>query len=178
MKFLFDFVPVLLFFAVFHAYGIYVATITGIVATALQVIIYYMWKRAFDKQQLLTLAVFVLFGGLTLYFHNPIFVKWKPTIVFWIMALVFLGSQYIGRKPLLQRMLEGNLGDQSLSLTVWRNLTRMWIVFFTLLGAINIIVAYYFSTNAWVSFKFYGITGLLLLFCVVQAVYLARHLKD
>jgi len=177
-KFLFDFIPVFLFFIVFHFKGIYAATITGIVATALQVIIYYIWKRKFEKQQLLTFAVFVVFGGLTLYFHNPIFVKWKPSIVFWVMGLVFFGSLYIGKKPLLKSMLEASLQDQALTFEVWKTLTYIWSIFFIALGTINIFIAYHFSTEVWVNFKFYGITGLLLLFCIGQAVYLARYLTD
>jgi len=177
-RFLYDFVPVLLFFAVFHWYGIYSATIVGIIATALQVIVHYLRTKKFEGQQLLTLVVFVVFGGLTLYFHNPLFVKWKPTVIFWIMSAVFLGSGFVGKRSLLQRMLEGGLQGAELDRRVWRQLNWMWVIFFALLGGINIYVAYHFSTAAWVGFKFYGITGLLLLFCLVQAVFLSRHLSD
>src|SRR6185312_6363225 len=94
----YDFVPVLLFFIAFKWYGIYAATIVGIVATALQVVITTLWKKKIDKKQLMTLFVFVVFGGMTLYFHNPIFVKWKPSIIFWIFGIVLLGSHLIGKK--------------------------------------------------------------------------------
>src|SRR5579872_6248363 len=99
-----DFIPVLLFFFAFKFYGIYVATIVGIVVTALQVVVTRLKKRRFDKQQLVTLLVFSVFGGMTLYFHDPIFVKWKPTVIFWIFGVVFLATQFFGKKPLIQRM--------------------------------------------------------------------------
>lgn len=102
----YDFIPVILFFIAFKLYGIYTATVVGIVVTAFQVVITTIWKKRIDKQQLVTLIVFVVFGGMTLYFHNPLFVKWKPTVIYWIFAVVLFFSQFIGKKPLMQRMLE------------------------------------------------------------------------
>lgn len=178
MRLLYDFVPVLLFFIVFQKYGIYVATVVGIVATVLQVFIHFLVKKSVEGQQMLTLVVFVVFGGLTLYFHNPLFVKWKPTVIFWIMAVVFLVSQFVGTRPLVQRMMETSLQNASLRPAVWYRLNVIWAVFFALLGGINLLVAFNFSTAAWVGFKLYGVSGLLLLFCLFQAVFLARHLSD
>ena len=121
---LFDFIPVLLFFIAFKMYGIYVATTVGIVATALQVVMTRLTRKRFDKQQLVTLVVFCLFGGMTLYFHNPLFIKWKPTIIFWIFGTVFLVSQFITHKTLIQRMMEGMLDGQAhvIPSNVWRRL--------------------------------------------------------
>lgn len=179
LNFIYDFVPVLLFFFAFKFYGIYTATIVGIVATALQVIVTLLWKKRFDKQQLITFAVFVIFGGMTLYFHNPIFVKWKPTVIFWIFSLVFLGSHFIGNKPLIQRMVEPALeGKAILPVSVWKKSNFAWSIFFILLGAVNLYVALHFSTNAWVNFKFYGISGFLLIVSVLQAVYLSSYMVD
>lgn len=179
MKLLLDFFPVLLFFIAFKWYGIYVATVVGIIATALQVFVTFITKKQFDKQQIITFAVFVLFGGMTLYFHNPIFVKWKPTIVFWIFSLVFFMSHFIGKKPLLQRMMEPALsGKGSIPEMAWKKLSLMWIVFFALLGTINLFIAYHYSTDTWVNFKLYGILGLLLLFSIVQSVYLMRYISE
>jgi intracellular septation protein len=178
---LIDFIPVLLFFAAFKIYGIYVATTVGIVATALQVLITRIVRKRFDKQQLVTLVVFVVFGGMTLYFHNPIFIKWKPTIVFWIFGLVFFFSQFIGEKPIAQRMLEGLLEGQNASIVpgkVWSRLNFAWAIFFITLGTINLFVAYYFDTDVWVNFKVYGILGLLLLFSFVQAICLTRFFTE
>jgi intracellular septation protein len=176
----YDFIPVLLFFFAFKWYGIYVATVVGIVATALQVLLTVLWKKKLDKKQLITLAVFVVFGGMTLYFHNPIFVKWKPSVIFWVFGAVFLLSHVIGKKPLIQRMMEGMLEENKnkLPAQVWKKMNLAWAVFFILLGTINIYIAYNFSTEAWVNFKFYGILGLLFVFSFLQAVWLARYLSN
>lgn len=180
MNLFYDLIPLLLFFISFKYYGIYVATTVGIVVTALQVLITFLWKKNIDKKQLITLIVFVFFGGMTLYFHNPIFVKWKPTIVFWIFGLLFLGSQYIGKKNLVQRMFSTALEKQDtthpISSAVWKKLNLAWALFFIFMGSVNIYVAYSFSTDTWVNFKLYGIMGLLILFSIGQALYLARYL--
>ncbi len=175
----YDFIPVLLFFIAFKWYGIYVATVVGIVATALQVVVTRLWKKSFDRKQLITLGIFLLFGGMTLYFHNPIFVKWKPTVIFWVFGGVLLLSQFIGKKPLVQRMMEGMLeGDNKKPPElVWKKINFAWAVFFIALGAVNIFIAYHFSTDVWVNFKFYGILGLLFAFSFVQAMYLACLMK-
>lgn len=175
-QFLIDLVPVLLFFIVFKLYGIYVATAVGIISTAIQVVVTFIWKKRLDRQQLLTLVVFIIFGGMTLYFHNPLFVKWKPTVIFWIMSLAFFLSRYIGEKTIVQRMLEKGLDGVTLSERIWQQLNGLWVSFFLVIGAINIFVAYHFSTDAWVNFKLYGITGLLLLFCIFQAIFLSRYI--
>jgi intracellular septation protein len=179
--FLIDFIPVLLFLAAFKLYGIYVATTVGIAATAIQVLITRVIRHKFDKQQLVTLAVFTVFGGMTLYFHNPIFVKWKPSIVFWIFGVAFFVSQFIGNKPIIQRMLEGLVDKEakiSVPTLVWKRLNLAWGTFFLLLGTVNIYVAYTFSTEAWVNFKVYGILGLIMAFSFVQAFCLARYMSD
>lgn len=180
MNLFYDLIPLLLFFISFKCYGIYVATTVGIVVTALQVLITFLWKKNIDKKQLITLIVFVFFGGMTLYFHNPIFVKWKPTIVFWIFGLLFLGSQYIGKKNLVQRMFSTALEKQDtthpIPSVVWKKLNLAWALFFIFMGSVNIYVAYSFSTDTWVNFKLYGIMGLLILFSIGQALYLARYL--
>ena len=178
LNLLYDFVPVLLFFISFKLYGIYAATVVGIVATALQVITTRLWKKKFDKQQVVTLIVFALFGGMTLYFHNPLFVKWKPTIIFWIFAIIFAGSHFVGKKLLIQRMMEPVLeGKTTLPELAWKKLSFAWITFFTSLGALNIYIAYHYSTDTWVNFKVYGILGLLFIFSIIQAVYLSRYME-
>lgn len=173
----YDFIPVLLFFLAFKIYGIYIATVVGIVATALQVIITTLWKKKLDRKQLVTLFVFVVFGGMTLYFHNPIFVKWKPSIIFWIFGTVFLLSHFIGKKVLIQRMMENMLEGKTLPASVWKRMNISWALFFLILGTINIFVAYHFSTDTWVNFKFYGILGLLMLFSILQAICLSRYIE-
>jgi intracellular septation protein len=180
-SFIIDFIPVLLFLLAFKIYGIYVATTVGIVATAIQVIITRIVRKKFDKQQLITLVVFAVFGGMTLYFHNPTFVKWKPSIVFWIFGGAFIISQFIGKKPIIQAMLEKVVDAEMKSQVpdiVWRRLNMAWGIFFLILGTVNIYVAYTFSTDTWVNFKVFGILGLIMVFSFVQAFCLARYLSD
>lgn len=175
---LIDFIPVLLFFVAFKIYGIYVATVVGIVATALQVAFTAVIRGKVDKQQLVTLFVFLVFGSMTLYFHNPVFVKLKPSVIFWIFGVVLLGSQFIGKKPVLQRMMEHVLSaEQPLPAFVWRRMNFLWSVFFIVLGCLNLFIAFHFSTNTWVNFKFYGILGLTFVFSFFQAMYLSRFMN-
>lgn len=179
MQFLFEILPVFLFFLAFKFYDIYVATTVGIVATLLQVVIGRFWHGKWDNKQVITLCVFLFFGGMTLYFHNPIFVKWKPTIVFWIFALVILGSQFFTYKPIAQRLLENMLQDKgTVPIRVWKRLNLIWGFFFAVLGGVNLYVAYYFSNDAWVNFKFYGVTTALVLLSIFQALYLMRFMPE
>lgn len=180
LNFLYEFLPIVLFFVAFKLYGIYVATVVGIVATGLQLIITTLWKKRIDKKQLLTLIIFAVFGGMTLYFHNPIFVKWKPSIIFWIFGTILLLSHFVGKKTLMQRLLEKMLEGKGSSLPsyVWLRLNLAWALFFLTLGSVNIFIAYTYSTEAWVNFKLYGILGLLFLFSFLQAFYLSRYMSE
>lgn len=173
----YDFFVVLLFFISFKLYGIYVATTVGIAGSVLQVIITRLFRKKYDKKQLLVMVIFLVFGGMTLYFHNPIFVKWKPTIIFWIFSLVFFGSQFIGKQSLIQRMMGHALeGKNTVTKKVWNRLNLAWSLFFLALGAVNIFVAYHFTTDVWVNFKLYGIFSAMLLFGFAQAFFLARYI--
>lgn len=179
MQMLFEFFPVLLFFVAFKYYGIYIATMVGIYATAIQVFGTRCVTKKWDRKQLITLGVFLVFGGLTLYFHNPIFVKWKPTIVFWIFAFAILITQAFTSKPLMQRMMESALEPTTpIPSVVWRNVNLLWAGFFILMGGLNLYIAYNFSDNAWVNFKLYGITGSIFVISIIQAAYLMRFLSD
>lgn len=179
MVLFYEIFPVLLFFLAFKFYDIYVATIIGIVTTLIQVLIGGFWQKKWDKKQIITLGVFVFFGGLTLYFHDPIFVKWKPTVIFWIFSIVILGSQLFTQKPLMQRLMENVLQDKGeVPKRVWRRLNVIWAGFFIMMGAINLFIAYNYSNEAWVNFKFYGITAALLVLSVFQALYLTRYMSE
>lgn len=179
MQFFYEIFPVFLFFLAFKFYGIYVATVVGIVTTFIQVIFNRWWLGVWDKKQIITFIVFVVFGGMTLYFHNPIFVKWKPTIVFWIFAFAIIVTQYFTYKPLAQRLMENMLQDKgTVPSLVWKRLNLMWAFFFMILGSVNLYVAYAYDNNAWVNFKFYGVTGALLVFSVLQALYLAKFITE
>jgi intracellular septation protein len=178
MQFLYEFFPVLLFFIAFKLYGIYTATIVGIVTTFIQVIATRIWLRKWDRKQLITLTIFLVFGGMTLYFHDPIFVKWKPTILFWLFAISIIVTHFM-QKPLIQRLMENMVQDKgNIPAQIWKRLNFMWAAFFSLLGGVNLYVAYAYSDAAWVNFKFYGVTSALLLFSLFQAFYLSRYLVE
>lgn len=179
LHFFYDFFPVLLFFLTFKFYDIYAATIVGIVATGLQVLVTWLWKRKWDKQQIITFVIFTIFGSMTLYFHDPLFVKWKPTVVFWIFAVVFLLFHFIGKKTLVERMLAHAFeGKILIPNRIWKRLNLAWILFFICMGAINIFIAYRYSTDTWVNFKFYGIMGLSILFMLGQVLCLSRYMTE
>lgn len=179
MQLFYEILPVFLFFLAFKFYDIYVATIVGIVATIVQVIATRAMTGNWDRKQVITMAIFVLFGGMTLYFHNPIFVKWKPTIVFWIFAVAILITQIFTYKPLMQRMMEGALQHSAnIPSQVWRKLNILWAIFFLAMGTVNLYVAYFFSNDTWVNFKFYGISSALLIASIAQALYLVRFMTE
>ena len=176
MQIFYEILPVFLFFLAFKFYDIYVATMVGIVATMLQVIATRFITGKWDRKQIITMLIFLIFGSMTLYFHNPIFVKWKPTIVFWIFSIVILFTQLFTHKPLMQRMMEGALENVVIPSKVWLKINSMWAAFFIILGSINLYIAYSFSNDAWVNFKFYGISAALFLVSILQALYLVRFM--
>lgn len=173
MKFLVDFFPILLFFLAYQAWDIYVATAVAIGASMLQV----GWQRLrhgrVEKMQWITLALLVVFGGLTLLLRDPLFIKWKPTVVNWLFAAAFLISAYVGEKSLLERMMGSTV---VMPAAAWRRLNWAWVGFFTALGALNLYVAFAFAEDIWVKFKLFGMVGLTLLFVFAQAPYLAKHM--
>ncbi len=174
MKLLFDFFPIILFFAAYKLGDIYLATLTAIIASFIQVI----WSRysqgKFEKIPLITLATLLVMGGSTLFFRNELFIKWKPTVLYWVLAMVFFLSQFIGQKPLFQRMIEHQI---ELPKKIWCHLNLSWALFFSMMGAINLYVIYHFNTDTWVNFKLFGTLGLTLLFVVIQGLYMAKYHK-
>jgi len=174
MKLLFDFLPILLFFVAYKLADIYVATGVLIVVTLVQVGWIWLRQRRVEKIPLFTAALVLVLGGATLLLHDPVFVKWKPTVVNWLFAVAFLGSRFIGRKTLLERMMGGQL---ELPSPVWVKLTLAWAIFFLVMGLANLYVAYTFDENTWVNFKLFGMLGLTLVFVLAQALYMSRHLK-
>lgn len=175
MKFLSDLFPVILFFIAYKLYDFYVATAVIIVATLVQVGYHWVRHRRVEKMHLITLVLVLLFGGLTLYLQDPLFLKWKPTVVNWLFALVFLGSQFIGKRPLVERMMSKSV---ALPAPVWGRLNLAWTLFFIFMGAINLYVAFNFSEAAWVNFKLFGMMGMTFLFIILQAFYLARFISE
>lgn len=175
MKFLYDFFPILLFFIAYKVYGIYAATAVAIAASFVQVGWYWLKHRRFENMHLITLALLVVFGGLTLILQDETFIKWKPTVINWLFAVVFLGSQFVGKKTIVERMMGANI---DLPAAVWPRINMAWAGFFVFLGFVNLYVMQNYDTDTWVNFKLFGMTALTLVFIVGQGLYLARFMKD
>jgi intracellular septation protein len=204
MKLLFDFLPILLFFGTYkyaeahkdwaaafatEHFGFMVSggmvgvqeapvllsTLVVIVATALQV----AWLKArgkkIDTMLWVSLGLIVVLGGATVWFHNETFIKWKPSVLYWVMALALWASANLFGKDILRKM----IGDQlKLPDRIWKRLTLLWCAFFAVMGVINILVAYNFSTDSWVNYKLFGGTGLMIIFMIGQGLYVSRHIEE
>jgi intracellular septation protein len=191
MKFLFDLFPVLLFFIAFKLEGIYVATAVAIGATFLQIGLLAALRKKIDPMLWISLAIIVVFGGATLVLQDETFIKWKPTVLYWLFGAVLAGSALLFRKNLIQAMLAATV---QLPAPVWSRLNWSWVAFFVLMGIVNLYVAFVFShdfcagvveaekaaceNNVWVNFKLFGGIGLMLLFVLGQAVFLSRHIQE
>ena len=173
MKFVTDLLPVIVFFVAYQIYDIYVATVAAIVASIAQVAYLQLRHGRVENMHWATLALLMVFGGLTLVLQDPVFIKWKPTVVNWLFAAAFLLSQLLMQRGFLRRML-----DHAITLPdpVWVRLNRAWVAFFTAMGLLNLYVAYSFSEQVWVNFKLFGFLALTLLFMFAQGIYLSRHL--
>ena len=174
MKLLFDFLPIVLFFVAYKLTDIYVATGVLVMVTLAQTGWIWIRQRRVEKLPLITAGLVLILGGATLLFQDPLFVKWKPTVVNWLFAIAFVGSRFIGQQTLLERMLGGQL---ELPAPVWVKLTFAWAFFFFAMGVANLYVAFTFDENTWVNFKLFGMLGLTLVFVLAQAAYMSRHLK-
>ena len=163
------------FFITFKWQGIYAATAVLMAGSVLVLAVSWWRTRKLEPLPLMVTVLALVLGSVTLLLHDPVFIKWKFSIIEWLLGLVLLGSQYVGAKPFVRRALESQF---QLPDGVWRRLNFMWAAFFLFLGTLNVFVIYNFSTAAWVDFKFYGVTGLLLLFALAQALYLSRHLPQ
>ncbi|MDR9437281.1 MAG: inner membrane-spanning protein YciB [Thiohalophilus sp.] len=145
MKFLFDFFPILLFFIIYKLYGIYPATAVAIAGSIVQNAFYWYRHRKFENMHLVTLGLIVILGGATLLFQNKAFIMWKPTAVYWAFAIAFIGSQFIGEKPLIQRMMGHAIAVPP---RIWRNANFSMALFSVLLGVANLYVAnFYFMAE-------------------------------
>ncbi len=175
MKLLFDLFPVVLFFIAFKMYDIYVATAVIIVATILQVGYVYLKHKRVEKMHIITLALILVLGGLTLILQDETFIKWKPSIVNWGFALVFLGSHYIGDRPIIERMMSQAI---SLPKPIWFRLSWLWILFFIISGLVNLYVAFNYDTDTWVNFKLFGLMGMTIVFIIIQGIYISRYIQE
>ncbi len=200
MKFLYDFFPVLLFFAVYKFYGdippqaiegvnsafflsltpgkatdaIFLATAVAIIASFIQVALYWIRQRRVERMHIVSLVLITVFGGATLTLQDPVFIKWKPTILNWAFALVFFGSQFVGKKTLVERMMSHAIVVPGI---IWHRVNLAWVVFFLVAGLTNLYVAYTFSEATWVDFKLFGLMGMTFVFVLAQALYLARYME-
>lgn len=198
MKFLFDFFPVILFFIAYKFFGdlptawidtanqlplislnkhepkdaIYFATLVIIVATVFQNIGHWLTYRKLEKMHLISLGILLIFGTMTLGFKDPLFIKWKVSIFNWVFAAVIIGSQFIGKKPLIERMMSHAIQAPK---TVWIRINISWGIFFAFVGLVNLFVAYTYSEETWVNFKLFGMLGLTIVFMIAQGIYLAKH---
>ena len=175
MKFLFDLLPVVLFFAAFKLWDIYVATAVAIAATFVQVGWLKLTKRRVEPMLWASLSIIAVFGGATLLLQDETFIKWKPTVLYWLLGAVLAGAALLFRRNLIRSMLSEQV---QLPETVWSRLNWSWIGFFAFMGGANLYVAYNYSTDLWVNFKLFGGTGLMLVFVVVQALFLAKYVEE
>lgn len=171
MQLLADFLPLLAFLGAYIYDDLYFAIIVLMAAMPIGLAAKWLLVGKLDRMYLGSTAALLIFGGAALYFRNPYFLFWKPTVLNWIIALVFLGSQWVGTKPIVQRM----FGEAAtLSPEQWVRLNLSWVTFFVVAGILNIYVAYSFSEKIWVNFKVFGLMGLSLLFIIGQAIWLTR----
>jgi len=175
VKLLFDFFPIILFFIAYKFFGIFTATFIAILASLFQLVFDWVKNRRFEFTYVITFILILVLGSATIFFHNEMFIKWKPTAIYWVLALFFLGSSFVGEKPIIQRLLGEKI---SLPPIAWKKLNFSWIVFFAIIGAVNLFVIYHFSTNTWVNFKLFGMLGLTLVFGILQSLYIAKYLDE
>ncbi|OQW71511.1 MAG: septation protein A [Proteobacteria bacterium ST_bin11] len=173
MKPLLEFFPIILFFVAYKLYDIYIATAVVIAATAIQVICYWLLYRKVETMQWITLGLILVMGGATLYLQDEQFIKWKLTIIEWLFGGAFLVSQFVGKKTFIERMMGANL---ELPDRIWKRLNISWSLFFIGVGCLNLYVMANYSTDDWVSFKTFGVPGLMLIFIAVQIVFLYKFI--
>jgi intracellular septation protein len=176
MKILFDLFPVILFF-VAYKFGndIFLATGVAIAATFAQIGWVYARHRKVDTMLWVSLAVIVVFGGATLLFQNETFIKWKPTVLYWLFATILLGGRIFFGRNLIRAMLSDKITMPDIA---WHKLYLSWVGFFILMGFANLFVAYTFSTDAWVNFKLFGGMGLTLVFVLLQGLMLSKYIEE
>lgn len=176
MAFLFDFFPVLLFFGAYKLTDFFVATAVFIAATLVQIGYQWIRHRKVKTMHLVSAALVLVFGGATLLLQDEELLKWKVSVVYWLLAVGFLLSGWVGEKRTVVERLMGSQMD--LPAVIWNRLNLMWVAFYIALGFLNLYVMFNYNTDAWVNFKLWGVFGLIILFALIQGVYLSRHLPD
>ena len=204
MKLLFDFLPIILFFVTFkyaeankawaaafatqHFGGLVLGGVVGesegpvllatlmVVAASLAQVAWIKARgRKVDVMLWVSLTLVVVLGGLTIYFHNETFIKWKPTVLYACMALALWGGWFLAKRNFIRQLLQAQL---QLPDAAWQHLMHAWATFFCVMAVLNLWVAYHFDTETWVNFKLFGGMGLMIVFVMGQALYLSRHMQD
>lgn len=180
MHLVFEFLPLILFLGAFLYKDIYFALIVLMVAMPVGLLIKYVRTKTFDKMYFWSTVFLLIAGALTLYFRNPLFLYWKPTAFYWVVAVAFLGSFWVGEVPLVQRffgLVEG-MPLEKITQAQWNKLNLVWVLFFVAAGLLNIYVAYNFSQEVWVKFKVFGLMALTFVFMLAQTFWIANLLGD
>ena len=171
MKFFTDLLPILAFFIVYKKFDIFYATAAAIIITVLQVLYSYLTSKKVEKVQIINLVVILVFGGMTILFQNETFIKWKPSVLYWVFGAILIFSKVVLKINLIQKFLSKQV---MLPTTDWDSLNVHWILFFLLMGFINIYIAYVYSLDTWVNFKLFGSTLLLIIFMIFQGVFIYK----
>ncbi|HEU4626628.1 MAG TPA: inner membrane-spanning protein YciB [Steroidobacteraceae bacterium] len=176
MQTVLELLPLIAFFVAYKLGGIYVATAVLMGGMALLLIADYARTRAIPKVHAISTVLVFLFGAATLILHNQRFIQWKPTVFFWLLSAALLASMWIGKQPLVQRLLGTALeGQVRVSDETWRRLNLLWVVFYALLGVANLLVAFNTSEATWVKFKVIGLTAATLVFTAAQVAWLLKR---
>lgn len=173
MQLLLEFLPILAFLVAYKFYGgIYVATAVLMVGMPLSLAILWLRSRRLPNMFAASTALVLVFGAATLLLRDARFIQWKPTIFLWLLALAFLASAFVGKQPLVQRLMQPALGDSTLTRGEWLSLNTAWVLYGLVAGAANILVAWYASESTWVDFKLFGLMGMMFVFLIGQFAWL------
>jgi intracellular septation protein len=175
MKLLFDLFPVILFFVTFKFAGVFAATATAIAATFVQVAWVKYRHGKVDTMLWVSLGIITVFGGATLLLHDETFIKWKPTVLYWFFSAALLLAPVLFKKNLMRALLQEKLALPDIA---WSQLNLAWSVFFAVLGVVNLYVAFNYTTDAWVNFKLFGATGMMLAFVLLQSLWLSKYIEE
>jgi intracellular septation protein len=175
MKVFFDLFPVILFFIGFKLYNIFVATAIAIGATIAMIIYSKLRHGKVEKMLLINGVIISILGGITLILHDKTFIMWKPTVLYWLMAVVLLISNYFLKKNLIEKMMGKMLNPPQY---IWTRLNLIWVAFLIVMGILNLYVAFSFTEEAWVNFKLFGVTSMMFIFMIVQTLLLKDYLIE
>ena len=174
-KFLFDLFPVILFFIAFKFSGIFTATTVAIAATIAQIIYSKIRYGKVEKMLIMSGAIISILGGITLLLHDKTYIMWKPTVLYWVLAITLLISNLFFKKNFIQQMMTKMIDAPT---TIWNRLNFAWAIFLVLLGFLNLYVAFNYTENVWVNFKLFGVTSIMFIFIMGQTLALKKYLIE